>query len=51
MTPHLPQAAVGGRKKATEVSHRAQGCLWARVLLTDKVLDSDTVLLVDNRND
>jgi len=43
MTPHLPQAAVGEKEKShCEVSHRAQGCPWARVQLTDKAFDSDT---------
>lgn len=53
MTPHLPQADVGGKGKKShrEVSHKAQGCLWARVQLTDKAFDSDTLLWDDNKND
>lgn len=54
MTPHLPQADVGGKGKKEshgEVSHKAQGCLWARVQLTDKAFDSDTLLWDDNKYD
>lgn len=44
MSQHLPQADVGGRRKSHgEVSHKAQGCLWARVQLTDKACDNDTL--------
>lgn len=51
MTPHLPQAAVGRKEKThCEVPHWAQSCPWARVQLTDKASDRDTLLWVDNRN-
>lgn len=53
MTPHLPQADVGGKEEERhhEVSHRAQGCPRARVQLIDKPFDSDILLCDDNKND
>ena len=47
MTLHLPQPDGHAEKRYREISHRAQGCLWARVQLTDTVFDSD-ILLWDN---
>lgn len=53
MTLHLPQPDMGkGKKKShCEVPHKAQGCLWTRVWLTDKAFDSDTLLWDDNKKD
>lgn len=57
MTPYHSTPAIGrcgwkeGGKSHCEVSHGAQGCPRARVQLTDKAFDSDTLLCDDNKND